>query len=85
MVAAAHSVTLDAGRASPLFTVDDRHSVQTRPNAVVAGGYRQPSGREAKRLRAEQNETRRRTASHGEVWAGGKVYKLRIVEVWNRS
>lgn len=27
MVTAAYSVTLDAGRASPLFTIDNRHSV----------------------------------------------------------
>lgn len=28
VVAAAHSVTLDTGRASPLFAIDNRHSEQ---------------------------------------------------------
>jgi hypothetical protein len=44
VVATAHSVTLDAGRASPFLAIDDRHSVQSRPKTVVAGGSRRPSG-----------------------------------------
>lgn len=57
VVAAAHSVTLDTGRASPLFAIDNRHSARSRPNAVVAGGdYSKsvPSLRLEKARRKEQ-------------------------------
>jgi hypothetical protein len=37
--AAAHSVAFDAGRASPFFAIDDRHSgLVLRPDAVVDAG-----------------------------------------------
>jgi hypothetical protein len=47
--AAAHSVTLDAGRASPFLAVDNRHSVE-----VTAGCGRRRWLAAVERLRAEE-------------------------------
>lgn len=45
VVAAAHAVAFDAGLASILLAIDDRHAFQKlRPIAVVAPGCGQPSG-----------------------------------------
>lgn len=56
MVAAAHSVTLDTGRASPFFAINDRHSVEvtaesgrcTVAQTAEREGCGKPTGKRAK-------------------------------------
>lgn len=72
MGAAAHSVTFDAGRASPFFAIDDRHSgvVDGRMRSwVLAKRQRHGGGPRA----MSANETKQRpTASQGTQLVGDK-------------
>lgn len=76
VVAAAHAVAFDAGLASILLAIDDRHAVgQLRPIAVVAPGCGRPSGVERKqRNRAGRAAGREgKTARHSRPWARSKT------------
>lgn len=79
--AAAHSVTFDAGRASPFFAIDDRHSgvvdgrmrswVLARGScAVVVQGLRAPT-----EISAKTNGVTGDTAGRGKRYSGEEVYR----------